>query len=183
MEIVSMTCPNCMGHIKPIGNGYGQCEFCGAKFKLSDDDDFDDEEFDEEDEDFDAEAAIDEFIGSRECPPVKDMTDLWYGTRLEQDSDKISAAQKYLGVPTDEDVILLVDNTMFHNGKKGLAITEYGIYLRDEDNDLESYTWDEFWDADVDPMDGHPSIDDYYWICDSDTNRGLINLFDFLQDY
>lgn len=39
MEIVSMTCPNCMGPIKSIGNGFGQCEYCGSKFKLAKDED------------------------------------------------------------------------------------------------------------------------------------------------
>ncbi len=186
MEIVSMTCPNCMGPIKPIGGGYGKCEYCGAKFKLAGEEAANAEAFDEEEEeeedDFDAAAEIEDYIGSRDCPPLKDMTDVWYGSRLKQDPGKVDAAYKYLGVPSDGDIILIVDNTLFHNGKKGLAITDYGIYLRDEDDDMESYTWEEFWDADVDPLDGHLSIDNFYFITDDSTMEGITGLFDYLQE-
>ena len=122
MEAISMKCPNCMGDVVPFGNGvYGRCNSCDSVFKLKDDEsgvaagseDFDEDDSDEE-EAFDFEQffqdAYDEYVDDE-----SDLSDAYFADRLEDNSDKISAAVKHFDIDRDDadEVYCVVDTTIF----------------------------------------------------------------------
>lgn len=149
MEAISMKCPNCMGDVVPFGNGvYGRCTSCDSVFKLKDDeaetaaavsDDVEEDEDEEEGFDFEQffQDAYDEYVDDE-----SDLSDAYFGDRLDDNPDKIDAAVKHFGIDDDDadEVYCVVDTTIFGSCKVGFAVTVSGVYMVDEDGTLRLLT-------------------------------------------
>lgn len=190
MEAVSMKCPNCMGDVIPYGNGkYGRCNSCDSVFKLRDDVDeeaYDADEFDEEDDDeevFDFqeffEEAYDTYVDDRD-----DLSDCYFGKRLDDNGFKKDAAIKHLGVDEDDEdeIWCIVDTTIFGSGKVGFAMTTSGIYYVDEDGEQGFIDWDEFDESHITRDGGAIKFCGHKFILSSDEARILVRVLRDLQE-
>lgn len=191
MEAISMKCPNCMGDVVPFGNGvYGRCNSCDSVFKLKDDEsgvaagseDFDEDDSDDE-EAFDFEQffrdAYDEYVDDE-----SDLSDAYFADRLEDNSDKISAAVKHFDIDRDdaEEVYCVVDTTIFGSCKVGFAVTVSGVYMVDEDGDSAFVDWDDYDDCRIERNGGKLIIDGHPFIMSSDEAKIMARVMRDLQE-
>lgn len=167
MELVSVRCTQCMGEVEPLPDGiHGKCLYCGAVFLLpetnapkandvpSDEDaDYDDEYEDTEDlEEVDIPGIIDDVLRDNE----DDLVDTTWGDGVE---DSEEDARNHFKIPSDAEVYMILDTTLFGSCKKGLALCDTGLHLRDEDGDRFSADWDEFEDVSFEFEDDELDID------------------------
>ena len=191
MEAISMKCPNCMGDVVPFGNGvYGRCTSCDSVFKLKDgeaetaaavSDDVEDEEDDEEGFDFE------QFFRDAYAEHVDDESDLsdaYFGDRLDDNPDKIDAAVKHFGIDDDDadEVYCVVDTTIFGSCKVGFAVTVSGVYMVDEDGDSAFVDWDDYDDCRIERNGGKVIIGGHPFIMSSDEAKIVARVMRDLQE-
>lgn len=195
MQQIDLKCPNCLGKVVPYGDGtYGKCEYCGSVFRLDDG------------------AAVAARETKREEPPAKKKApyegdlkqffqdfyesldaedrmeldkDLYFAGFLQSHKKKETQARQYFFVGEDntQSIYLVLDTTMLGSGKKGLAITDRGIFYHDDGNHDGYMGWDEFAKAKFKRTSGRVEFNDGnpYFITDEDSARILVKCLKKLQ--
>ena len=154
MRLMNMTCPSCGA---PLSNRLGgrvvTCEYCGSKILLDGDnvnEFLEDIAQAEEDE---ANAGLPMAVfAQRLCAEFLESTD----QDCFKDTQKV---RRGLEIRDGDDVYLIHDDTMFHTGKNGFAITNRGLYCRGMYEPADFLDWNTFAKLDV------PEEEDGYIVC------------------
>lgn len=180
MRFVDMKCPACGGPLeKKISNNMVICEYCGSRFAL---------------EGAEASLFADALDDAVDDSPVSDLPMPEFAAEacadfLEQNDngssfDSSRKILKGLEIPAGEEVYLIHDDTMFHSGKNGFAITERGLYCREMGGSSQFTSWEAFGRADFPEADdsyikvGTKSV--AYFTDDSDIFDELVPLYEKL---
>ena len=105
------------------------------------------------------ETTIDQPKARRKDFPAKVMklceryeeTD-WCFTSETAETKKLVRATKTFGIPADEDILMLYDDTLFGSNKNGFAVCLEGIYWRnawDTPTKRTSLTWEKFAEREI----------------------------------
>ena len=140
MQFIRMTCPACGGAIDDMITGrFVTCEYCGSRLVI------DGENVDDFVEDI-AQAREDRSSSALSMPEFAEaacrqfLDEIWDNSYFDS-SNKILRG---LGIDAGENVFLIHDDTIFHSGKNGFAITERGLYCRELAESTLFFTWDDF---------------------------------------
>ena len=126
MQLLEIKCPACGAAVSDrITGRVMTCAYCGSRFVLDGEEAelFLDDIAEEEVSDDPLDALPMSVFASRVCEEFLSNTD---PSRFK-DTPKIRTG---LGIPDGETVYLIHDDTMFHSGKDGFAVTEKGLYCR-----------------------------------------------------
>ena len=113
-----------------------------------------------------------------------DLSDAYFADRLEDNSDKISAAVKHFDIDEDDadEVYCIVDTTIFGSCKVGFAVTVSGVYMVDEDGDSAFVDWDDYDDCRIERNGGKLIIDGHPFIMSSDEAKIMARVMRDLQE-
>lgn len=195
MQEIDLKCPNCLVCVVPYGDGaYGKCEYCGSVFRLDDG------------------AAIAAKDAEREEPPARRKApyegdlrkffqdfyesldaedrmelgkDLYFDGFLQAHKKKEAQTRQYFSVGEDstQSIYLVLDTTMFGSGKKGLAVTDNGIFYHDDGDHDGKIGRERFAKLKFRRTSGRVEFDDGdpYFITDEDSARILVKCLKRLQ--
>ena len=179
MKLFHMICPACGAAIENnISGRIVTCAYCDSRFVIDGEGgSFADDLMRPHDDPGSARLPMPQFAAA-ECQKFLEDND--YGDHFESTAKILRG----LGVG-DEDVYLIHDDTLFHSGKNGFAITERGIYCRDMAEKPQFFPWEEFARME-DPVDtdAHITCNNKlvcYFTDDSDIFEELVVLYQKLH--
>ena len=161
MQVLSINCPACGGvYGGRISNKFITCQYCGTRFKLSRDEleamGFEDANHDGYDDDEVAASVLLAPDANIDSLPelAKDLCDEFLEAHANQNFDCTNKILAGLGISSEE-VFLIHDDTMFHSGKNGFAITSTGLFCREMgDKTAHFVSWEGFAKGNMPELDG-----------------------------
>lgn len=148
MQVISVNCPSCGGpYSGSIAGRSITCEYCGTRYVL------DDHEFGLFGGASGA-AGADRAEGGYAHSGVA-MADFareacekfLQNRKVREDASSFVSSDKVvrgLGIADGDEIFLIHDDTMFHSGKNGFAITREGFYCRELGDSSHFVSWEEF---------------------------------------
>lgn len=139
MQLLDLTCPSCGASVaNRLSSRRITCEYCGTTF-LVDGENFDEfmEEMPEVMEDDPLSGLSISRFAEEVCKEFLANNDQSYF----KDTPKVRTG---LGIHDGDTVFLIHDDTMFHSGKNGFAITRQGLYCRGMYEAADFMDWDTF---------------------------------------
>lgn len=143
LHMLSNTCPNCMGNLEFVGEGWLKCPYCESTF------------FNKDLTDVDADISMRPGHIKTETEIVKivqeviqtyPQPDAW-GVQIDPEGkpmEKDRKARKNFCIPDSETIYLIYDETMFGSCKEGYALTNKGVRLAYSECGPRFFPWTEF---------------------------------------